>query len=109
MFDELEEADGAVPHYEKNQYRSISRDERTLLERVQDPRGDLTLSGNMWMWVATLVGRMAQDGEIPPMASPTYGRIMNLCQNAHAGIRTVKSSINVQAPFAYAHTLAVIV
>merc|ERR1719352_269659 len=63
----------------------------------------------LWMWVASLVGRMAQDGDIPPMASPTYGRIMNIAQNAHGGIRTVKQSIYVQAPFTYVHTLAILV
>lgn len=63
----------------------------------------------MWMWVASLIGRLAQDGWIPPMASPTYGRIMNLGQNAHAGIRDVRAAISVQAPFSYSHLLATLV
>eukprot|EP00747_Dinoflagellata_sp_TGD_P096117 gnl/TRDRNA2_/TRDRNA2_166732_c1_seq2.p2 gnl/TRDRNA2_/TRDRNA2_166732_c1~~gnl/TRDRNA2_/TRDRNA2_166732_c1_seq2.p2 ORF type:complete len:239 (-),score=48.88 gnl/TRDRNA2_/TRDRNA2_166732_c1_seq2:98-718(-) len=52
---------------------------------------------------------MAADGDIPPMQSPTYGRIMNLLQSAHASIRVVKSSMNLQAPFVYTHMLATLV
>eukprot|EP00747_Dinoflagellata_sp_TGD_P027092 gnl/TRDRNA2_/TRDRNA2_132380_c0_seq4.p1 gnl/TRDRNA2_/TRDRNA2_132380_c0~~gnl/TRDRNA2_/TRDRNA2_132380_c0_seq4.p1 ORF type:complete len:512 (-),score=87.57 gnl/TRDRNA2_/TRDRNA2_132380_c0_seq4:87-1622(-) len=63
-------------------------------------------SGLIWTWVASLVGRMAQDGDIPPMASPTYGRMLNLVQAAHSGIRSVRSSMVVQAPFIYTHLLA---
>merc|ERR1740117_2665868 len=61
------------------------------------------------MWVTSLVGRMAQDGSIPPMPSPTYGRIMGLAQSAHGGIRQVRSCTNVQAPYIYVHMLAVVV
>merc|ERR1712137_693383 len=43
--------------------------------------------GQMWTWVDSLIGRMAMDGDIPPMASPTYGRIMNLAQSAQHGLR----------------------
>merc|ERR1719424_2643091 len=43
------------------------------------------------------------------MNSPTYGRIMNICQNAHAAIREVKLSITVQAPLTYCHSLAMLV
>eukprot|EP00747_Dinoflagellata_sp_TGD_P027089 gnl/TRDRNA2_/TRDRNA2_132380_c0_seq1.p1 gnl/TRDRNA2_/TRDRNA2_132380_c0~~gnl/TRDRNA2_/TRDRNA2_132380_c0_seq1.p1 ORF type:complete len:528 (-),score=87.14 gnl/TRDRNA2_/TRDRNA2_132380_c0_seq1:87-1670(-) len=63
-------------------------------------------SGLIWTWVASLVGRMSQDGDIPPMASPTYGRMLNLVQTAHSGIRSVRSSMVVQAPFIYTHLLA---
>merc|ERR1719272_1248639 len=43
------------------------------------------------------------------MASPTYGRIMNLAQHGHEGIRQVRANISVQAPFIYVHMLATLV
>merc|ERR1719191_107362 len=43
------------------------------------------------------------------MHSPTYGRIMNLAQAANDAIRQVRSSITVQVPFLYVHTLATLV
>merc|ERR1719461_1433208 len=52
---------------------------------------------------------MAQDGEIPPMASPTYGRILNLVQQAYGSIREVKEFMTAKAPYIYIHTLAVLV
>merc|ERR1719181_290203 len=61
------------------------------------------------MWVAALIGRLAQDGVIPAMQTPTYGGIMNLCQAAHGGIRQVRSSISVQAPLMYTQMLATLV
>jgi len=98
-----------TPELALGEYRMITRSERELLKRVEDGSGDPSLSGCMWMWVGSLVGRMAQDGEIPPMSTPTYGRIMNLAMAAHAGIRQVKATVCVQAPFAYSHTLALLV
>jgi predicted membrane chloride channel (bestrophin family) len=77
--------------------------ETKVLKMTRDP------PGMMWMWVAAMIGRMAQDGWIPPMASPTYGRIMNLCQSAHGGIRQVRAAISVQAPLTYTHMLATLV
>jgi len=77
--------------------------EEDVLRLTRDP------PGMMWMWVAALIGRLAQDGWIPPMASPTYGRIMNLCQTAHGGIRQVRAAISVQAPLTYTHMLATLV
>jgi len=73
------------------------------LKQTRDP------PGMMWMWVAALIGRLAQDGWIPPMPSPTYGRVMNLCQEAFAGIREVRAAISVQSPFPYTHALATLV
>jgi len=63
----------------------------------------------LWTWVASLVGRMAQDGEIPPMASPTYGRILEIVEAAYGSIRDVRSLQKVRPPFVYVHTLAVLV
>merc|ERR1719472_361029 len=73
------------------------------LKNTRDP------PGIVWMWVAALIGRLAQDGWIPPMPTPTYGRIMNLCQSAHGGIRQVRAAISVQAPLTYTHMLATLV
>jgi len=63
----------------------------------------------LWTWVASLIGRMSQDGEIPPMASPTYGRILNIVQDAYGSIRNVRALQLIKAPFIYIHTLAVLV
>jgi len=38
----------------------------------------------LWTWVASLIGRMSQDGKIPPMASPAYGRIIEIVEDAMA-------------------------
>jgi len=63
----------------------------------------------IWVWIAMLLGRMAQDGDIPPMPTPTYGRLMTLAMHAQEGIRRVRISIVVQMPFVYVHTLALLV
>lgn len=63
----------------------------------------------IWTWVASLVGRMAQDGDIPPMASPTYGRILNLVQMAYDSIRSVRANNTIQTPFIYVHLLSLLV
>jgi len=81
----------------------LTESEISALRNTRDP------PGMMWMWVAAYIGRLAQDGLIPPMASPTYGRIMSLCEVAHGGIRNVHGSISVQAPLTYTHMLATLV
>lgn len=63
----------------------------------------------MWTWISSLLGRMAEDGQIPGMPTPTYGRIMNLVQDAHNGIRHVRSSVAIRTPFVYVQMLASIV
>lgn len=63
----------------------------------------------LWTWVASLIGRMSQDGEIPPMASPTYGRILNIVQQAYGSIRDVRALHLIKTPFIYIHTLAILV
>jgi len=62
----------------------------------------------IWTWVASLIGRMAKDGDIPPMQSPTYGRILDLVQKAYACIREARSPFLVRAPFIYVHTLSIL-
>lgn len=76
--------------------------EAAALRTTRDP------ASMMWVFASSYIGRLAQDGSIPPMASPTYGRIMNLIQTAHFGIRTVRAS-SLQVPFIYAQVLASIV
>lgn len=77
--------------------------EGELLRRVVDP------SSQLWLWVGSLIGRMAQDGQIPAMVTPTYGRLIELAEDAHSAIRKVRSSISVQTPFVYSHLLACLV
>lgn len=77
--------------------------ELEAIRNVVDP------CGLMWAWVTSLIAVFAQDGIIPGMATPTYGRIMNLAQEAHKGILRVRSAISVQAPFVYVHALAYLV
>jgi len=81
----------------------LSKHEVEVLKMTRDP------PGMMWMWVAALIGRLAQDGWVPPMPTPTYGRVMNLCQAAHAGIREVRAAISLQAPLTYTHMLSTLV
>jgi len=85
------------------QTKILNEREIEVLKTVHDP------SHILWTWIGVLLGGLAQDGWIPPMNSPTYGRIMNICQNAHAAIREVKLSITVQAPLTYCHSLALLV
>jgi hypothetical protein len=95
---------------------------RKLWQRLEERRPGLALPEEkerlmkhtesyalLWTWVASLIGRMAQNGEIPPMASPTYGRILNIVQQAYGSIRDVRALHLVKAPFVYVHTLAVLV
>jgi predicted membrane chloride channel (bestrophin family) len=81
----------------------LLKNEIEVVRETRDP------SGMMWLWIGALIGRMAQNGEVPGMATPTYGRIMQLCQDGHGGIRDVRASITVQAPLPYTHTLAILV
>lgn len=88
--------------------RAIKRGLCTEQEKeIMGKSGDK--AGLLWVWVASYIGRLAKDGDIPPMLSPTYGRIMTLTQNAQDGIRTVKTSVGVQIPFIYTHMLATLV
>jgi len=83
----------------------------TLLEKAEIEALKITRDppSVIWTWIAALIGRLSADGYIPGMPTPTYGRIMNLCQEAHGGIRQVRASICVQTPWNYAHSLAALV
>jgi hypothetical protein len=88
---------------EKSKDRLLADSEIDFLKTTRDP------PGIMFMWIAALIGSLAQEGWIPGMPTPTYGRIMNLCQDGHAGIRQVRASVSVQAPLNYCHMLATLV
>merc|ERR1719162_2613294 len=102
----VQEANSAMWQYLESgpsEYTRLEPGERQILEQLADR------PGQMWVWVGSLIGRMALDGDVPPMPSPTYGRIMNLAQEAQGGLRQVRTSIVVQMPFVYVHTLACLV
>ena len=42
------------------------------LKKMADP------AIQIWVWVASFLGSLAQEGEIPPMASPIYGRLLTI-------------------------------
>jgi len=100
---EANEAMWAYLESSPTEYTRLGTGERAILEPIADK------PGQMWVWVGSLIGRMALDGDVPPMPSPTYGRIMNLAQAAQGGLRQVRTAIVVQMPFVYVHTLACLV
>jgi len=63
----------------------------------------------LWTWVASWIGRMSQDGEIPPMASPTYGKLLNNVQWAYNSIRDTRGVLLIKNPLVFIHTLGVLV
>lgn len=58
--------------------------ELEILQGVDDA------SGMLWVWVASLLGSMAQDGSIPSMESSTFGHIVSLAQSAREGIHQAR-------------------
>lgn len=85
-------------------YAHLTTTERINLEKHPGDR-----PYQMWLWIATLLGRMAKDKIIPGMQTPTYGRIMNLAQQCQEGLRTVRAAVLVQMPYRYVHVLAFLV
>jgi len=86
-----------------NRFCYATQEEKEMMRKVHD------VPGLMWVWCGSIIGRMSQDGEVPPMPSPTYGRILDLCQQAQMNIKQVKCSMLVRTPFVYVHTLATLV
>lgn len=86
-----------------NRFCYATVEEKEMMRNVHD------IPGLMWVWCGSLIGRMSQDGEVPPMPSPTYGRILDLCQQAQMNIKQVRCSMFVKTPFVYVHTLATLV
>jgi len=96
----------------QEEYWSAARADRSLLEPEEitlrkGPRQDNAIL--MWIWISMCISRMAQDGEVPPMVSATFARLLDLTTQAQEGIRQVRVSIEVQTPFVYVHTLALLV
>jgi hypothetical protein len=81
----------------------LSQQEMEVLKMTHNP------SHVLWTWIGVLLGGLAQDGWIPAMASPTYGRIMNICQYAHRSMVHVRTAVSMQAPLTYCQTLATLV
>ena len=90
----------------KDQTQSVAKllpSERKVLESIDDP------AQTLWVWITSLLTRMASDGEIPPMATPTYGRIITIAEKAYTGIRTVRASVRVQPPYVHVQMMAALV
>jgi len=82
---------------------SLKEEEAVTLRQVTE------YSSMMWVWIGSRLGRLAADGDVPHMASPTYARLMTLAEGAQGGIRKVHVSAKVQMPFLYVHCLALLV
>lgn len=65
--------------------------------------------GMIWVWVASLLGRLAQDGTIPPMESFTFEHIASLAQSGQELVRRVRSCATGQTARTLARMLAVAV
>ena len=90
----------------KDQTKSVAKllpAEKKILESIEDP------AQTLWVWITSLLTRMAADGEIPPMATPTYGRIITIAEQAYTGIRTVRASVRVQPPYVHVQMMAALV
>jgi hypothetical protein len=108
MYDSLRsDAEHACEHDEthslSHRFNVLEDGEIAVIKSMGDP------ASMMWIWVASYIGRMANDGWIPPMQSPTYGLLMSCVKEAHHAIRSVRQSVLVQAPFVYVHLLASLV
>merc|ERR1719291_431220 len=86
-----------------HRFNVLDDEEISVIQTMGDP------ASMMWIWVASYIGRMANDGWIPPMQSPTYGLLMSCVKEAHNAIRSVRQSLLVQSPFVYVHLLASLV
>lgn len=77
--------------------------ETDVLKNIVDP------AQTLWVWITSLLTRMSADGEIPPMPTPTYGRIISMAEQAYVGIRAVRASIRVQPPYVHVQMMAALV
>jgi hypothetical protein len=84
-------------------FGKVLPEELEVLKTVSDPPGQL------WMWVGSYLGHLAEAGEIPPLASPTYGRLLGIALDGFGSIRSVRASISVQAPYIYVQMLSSLV
>lgn len=65
--------------------------------------------GMIWVWVASLLGRLAQDGSIPSMESCTFEHIASLTQSAQERVRQVRSCAAGQTACTFVRMLTVAV
>lgn len=85
---------------------SLARVLKAELETLQDVEAP---AQTLWVWVTSILSRMSADGEIPPLPTPTYVRIITIAEKAYRGIRKVRASVSVQPPYANVHMTAMIV
>ena len=95
--------DGSVFTDKSKSFATLLANEREILAKIDDP------AQTLWVWVTSLLTRMSADGEIPPIPTPTYGRIITIAEQAYGGIRTVRASIRVQPPFVHVQMMAALV
>ncbi|CAE7209070.1 unnamed protein product [Symbiodinium sp. KB8] len=81
----------------------IYKEEKAVLDEVEDP------SQTLWVWVTSLLTSMSANGELPPIPSPTYGKILSWADKAYNGIREVQAAVCVQPPYVYVQMMAILV
>ncbi|CAE7762051.1 unnamed protein product [Symbiodinium sp. CCMP2592] len=81
----------------------IYKEEKAVLDEVEDP------SQTLWVWVTSLLTNMSANGELPPIPSPTYGKILSWADKAYNGIREVQAAVCVQPPYVYVQMMAILV
>jgi len=77
--------------------------EKTAIQNLNDKPAQL------WVWVFSYISKLAEDGVVPAMQTPTYNRLMSLAQQAFDAMREVRTSITLQAPYIYVQMLATLV
>jgi len=95
MFDELSKMTKPLQHASELEFEAM--------QQMTDP------ALQIWVWVSSFLGRLAQEGEIPPMASPIYGRLLQLVKTAQDALKNVRMVSEIQVPYVYMHTLAAVV
>eukprot|EP00933_Yihiella_yeosuensis_P072502 TRINITY_DN80906_c0_g1_i1.p1 TRINITY_DN80906_c0_g1~~TRINITY_DN80906_c0_g1_i1.p1 ORF type:complete len:480 (+),score=89.21 TRINITY_DN80906_c0_g1_i1:147-1586(+) len=73
--------------------------EREQLESLKSP------SHAIWMWVGAMITQLAKDGEVPPVATAAYARLMMLSDAAGTNLKEVKSYGHVNPPYAFVKLL----
>lgn len=63
----------------------VTESELEDLKKMADP------AIQIWVWVASFLGSLAQEGEIPPMASPIYGRLLQIVKSAQDSMKQIRA------------------
>ena len=87
----------------KSSIARLRPNETETLKQIIDP------AQTLWVWITSLLSRMAADGEIPAIPTPTYGRVIAMAEQAYTGIRAVRASIRVQPPYVHVQMMAALV